>query len=64
MVHASDHGTVLPGEASYNNDYYALDPFVKLPTDQVLLVDELLGDGHWRNSEMYQQFHKPFDVGY
>jgi len=64
MVHASPQGTVLPGEASYNNYYYALDPFVDLPPDRIVTVDELLGDGFWRTSEMYQQFHKPFDVGY
>lgn len=64
MVHASPPGTVLQGEASYNNYYYALDPFVNLPTDRVLTVDELLGDSFWRNSEVYQQFLKPFDVGY
>ncbi|WP_373376144.1 helix-turn-helix transcriptional regulator [Cupriavidus nantongensis] len=64
MVHASAQGTVLPGEASYNNYYFALDPFVNLPTDRIVTVDELVGDSHWRSSDMYKQFHQPFDVGY
>ena len=64
MVHASAQGTVLPGEASYSNYYYALDPFVNLPADRMITVDELLGESFWRQSEMYQQFQKPFDVGY
>jgi DNA-binding CsgD family transcriptional regulator len=64
MINASPQGTVLPGEASYNNYYYALDPFVNLPTDRVLTVEELLGETFWRKSEMYLQFQKPFDVGH
>ena len=40
MVNASEHGgSTLAGETSYNNYYYALDPFVGLPSDRVVTID-------------------------
>src|ERR1700722_6444638 len=35
-------------EAEYNKHYYALDPFVDLPQDRVVTVQELIGDANWR----------------
>ncbi|ALX15755.1 helix-turn-helix transcriptional regulator [Burkholderia cepacia JBK9] len=64
MINASEESAPLTGVASYNNYYYALDPFVNLPADRVVTVDELLGVGVWRNSAMYAEFLQPFDVGY
>ncbi|HHT8991039.1 TPA: helix-turn-helix transcriptional regulator [Burkholderia cenocepacia] len=64
MINASENSAPLPGVASYNSYYYALDPFVNLPTDRVVTVDELLGAGVWRNSAMYVEFLKPLDVGH
>jgi len=49
-------------EAEYNKHYYALDPFVDLPQDRVVTVDELIGEANWRESEFYQQFLKPLDI--
>jgi DNA-binding CsgD family transcriptional regulator len=49
-------------EADYNKYYYALDPFVDLPQDQVVTVQELIGDPNWRESEFYKQFLKPLDI--
>src|SRR5580700_6555234 len=42
-------------EAEYNKHYYALDPFVDLPPDRVVTVNELIGDANWRESEFYKQ---------
>ncbi|MFM0247773.1 helix-turn-helix transcriptional regulator [Paraburkholderia sediminicola] len=64
MVHASETGPGLPGEASYNNYYYSLDPFVDLPTNRVVSVDEVFGDTGWLSSELYRQFLKPADIRY
>lgn len=65
MVHASHHGhSTMEGDAIYNSYYYALDPFVGLPSDRLVTVDEHLGGSHWCNSEFYQQFLKPADVRY
>lgn len=49
-------------EAEYNKHYYALDPFVDLPQDTVVTVNELIGDANWRESEFYKQFLKPLDI--
>jgi DNA-binding CsgD family transcriptional regulator/PAS domain-containing protein len=49
-------------EAEYNKHYYALDPFVDLPQDRVVTVQELIGDANWRESEFYKQFLKPLDI--
>ena len=49
-------------EAEYNKYYYALDPFVDLPQDRVVTVQELIGDANWRESEFYNQFLKPLDI--
>src|SRR5271166_591925 len=49
-------------EAEYNKHYYALDPFVDLPQDKVVTVQELIGDATWRESEFYKQFLKPLDI--
>ncbi|MFM0319495.1 helix-turn-helix transcriptional regulator [Paraburkholderia nemoris] len=64
MVHASEMGSGVPGEASYNNYYYSLDPFVGLPADRVVTVDEVFGDTGWLTSELYKQFLKPADIRY
>ena len=49
-------------EAEYNKHYYALDPFVDLPQDRVVTVQELIGEANWRESEFYKQFLKPLDI--
>jgi DNA-binding CsgD family transcriptional regulator len=61
-VHASEFGPVVPDSASYNNYYYSIDPFVGLPADRVVTVDEVFGDTGWLSSELYKQFLKPADV--
>src|SRR5260370_39290167 len=49
-------------EAEYNKHYYALDPFVDLPPDRVVTVNELIGNANLRESEFHQQFLKPLDI--
>ncbi|CAG2158007.1 hypothetical protein LMG31506_06210 [Cupriavidus yeoncheonensis] len=63
-VHASAHGTSLEAEASYNSYYYAIDPFINLPTDRAVTVDEALGAGNWCRSEIYRQFLQPLGIRY
>ncbi|WP_322056279.1 helix-turn-helix transcriptional regulator [Paraburkholderia sp. J63] len=62
MVSAS--GGDKPDEASYNDYYYSLDPFVGLPADRVVTVDEVFGETGWLSSELYKQFLQPADVRY
>jgi DNA-binding CsgD family transcriptional regulator len=62
MVNASEHGTTQPGETSYNSYYYSLDPFVGLPSDRVVTIDEHIGQAAWCGSELYRQFLHPLGV--
>ncbi len=62
MVHASQAGASAPDDASYNDYYYSLDPFVGLPAERVVTVDEVFGDTGWLSSELYKQFLQPADV--
>jgi DNA-binding CsgD family transcriptional regulator len=61
MVNSSGDRPLLR-EADYSNHYYALDPFVGLPADRVVTVEEIVGESKWRESEFYKQFLKPIDV--
>jgi DNA-binding CsgD family transcriptional regulator len=61
MVNAAGDRPVTRQD-EYNKYYYALDPFVDLPPDQVVTVQELIGDVNWRESEFYKQFLKPLDI--
>ena len=63
MTNASESGLV-PDEVAYNSYYYALDPFVGLPGDHVVTVDEVLGETGWVSSELYKQFLQPADIRY
>lgn len=61
MVNAAGDRPVTR-EGEYNKYYYALDPFVDLPPDRVVTVEELIGETKWRESEFYKQFLKPLDI--
>ncbi|POF42402.1 hypothetical protein B0D71_13350 [Pseudomonas laurylsulfativorans] len=43
-------------EHAYRAHYWTLDPFLELPIDQVLTIDEYLGASTWLNSEFYKRF--------
>ncbi|WP_175690319.1 helix-turn-helix transcriptional regulator [Burkholderia anthina] len=66
MIHASEASELVPGDwqVSYDSHYYALDPFVGLPADRVVTVDEVFGETGWLSSELYKQFLKPQDIRY
>lgn len=46
----------------YNDNYYALDPFVNLPLDRAFTVQESVGETHWTENAFYKQFLAPMDV--
>ena len=64
IVNASSYGTLLPGEPSYSEHYYAMCPFTTLPAGQVLTADELFGEPAWCEHEFYLQYLKPLDLRY
>lgn len=49
-------------EAAYQNYYFAFDPFIGLPEDRVVTVDEFVPSQDWLESPYYQQYMKPIDV--
>ena len=50
------------GYMSYATHYYALDPFVGLPADQVVTVHEILGEARWLESPLYKEYMAQHDV--
>jgi len=48
--------------ASYNQHFYALDPFVGLPERQVVSLIEFVSVPDWLNSAFYKNFMEPTDV--
>jgi len=50
------------GYVSYATHYYAFDPFVGLPPDQVVTVHEVLGEARWLESPLYKEYLAQHDV--
>jgi len=48
-------------QASYEKNFFALDPFVSLREDEVMTADELIGQ-QWLESPLYQEYLRPQDV--
>lgn len=64
IINASSDGcSVAEGKwSSYSA--FSLDPFVGLPPECVVTVDEMLGEGVWFASDFYKQFVEPYDIRY
>lgn len=54
--------TTQQDTASYRSNFFAVDPFVGLPPDDVLTVQELIGDEEWRASAMYREYLRPLGI--
>ncbi|WP_062267013.1 helix-turn-helix transcriptional regulator [Endozoicomonas arenosclerae] len=48
--------------ASYNKHFFAMDPFVDLPSSSVVTLDEFIPEGERKNSDYVQQFLAPMNV--
>ncbi|MFV3308402.1 helix-turn-helix transcriptional regulator [Pseudomonas sp. NY15181] len=60
MVNAN--GSSAEIVASYNQYYFNLDPFVDLPSGQVVTIDEFISQEAWLASEFYRNFAAPAGV--
>lgn len=60
MVNVGDVTT--EGLISYNSHFFAMDPFVGLPGDRMVTVNDILDEKAWMASPFYQEFLKPYDV--
>jgi DNA-binding CsgD family transcriptional regulator len=63
MVVTGDNVTEQ-GTASYKSHFFAVDPFVGLPPDDVVTVQELIGDEEWQRSAMYREYLRPLGIRY
>ncbi len=68
---AEDRGMVVfAGEARphihalYSSSLYAVDPFVNLPRDAVVMLEELIDEDEWLGSVIYRDFLEPLQVRY
>lgn len=44
--------------------HYLIDPFIDLPNDRILTVEEFLGEGIWEQSDLYRLHIKPHGIRY
>ena len=48
--------------ASYREEFFSLDPFVNLPLDKVVSLEDMLPDEELVGSEYYRQYLEPVDL--
>ena len=49
-------------EHSYSAHYWAMDPFLELPLNQVLTIDEYIGGEQWLASDLYRELLADGDI--
>lgn len=66
---AGDHGLMVnvgdvttEGQISYDSHFYAMDPFVGLPSDRMVTINEIIEEARWVETPFYREFLQPFDV--
>lgn len=64
LVRAGEHGEDLYGAAYNHFQVFSLDPFVGLPPDKVLAIDEMIDTQKWTSGEFYKQFIEPNQIRY
>jgi DNA-binding CsgD family transcriptional regulator/PAS domain-containing protein len=64
LVRASARGEDLYGAAYNHFQVFSLDPFVGLPADKVLAIDEMIDTRQWTQGEFYRQFIEPNHIRY
>lgn len=64
IVLSGNDGVIVAPDTFSSYYAFALDPFVDLPSDRVVTVDEMLGEHQWINSEFYKQFVQPHHIRY
>jgi DNA-binding CsgD family transcriptional regulator/PAS domain-containing protein len=56
-------GAALSGtQLTYERSFYALDPFVDLPCDRVLMLHECVDEQQWLDSALYSDFLSALDI--
>jgi DNA-binding CsgD family transcriptional regulator len=60
MIHAGN--VTAEGMSSYNTHFFALDPFMGIPDNQVVTAAELIGEKAWLDSTFYREFLEPHNI--
>ena len=63
-INASANGVEIYTGEYCQYEAFSLDPFIKLPADKVVTVDEIVGEANWINCEFYKQFVEPVGIRY
>ena len=64
IINAGPKGPFMEQGKFSSRTAFTLDPFVGLPPDKVLTVEEMIGAGDWHTSDFYKQFVEPYDIRY
>lgn len=64
LVRAGEQGPELFGASYSQFQTLSLDPFVDLPSDQIVTVDEMIDTRQWIAGEFYRQFLEPNRIRY
>ena len=62
LIRAGDRGAEIYGAAYNQYNVFSMDPFVGLPPDKVVTLDEMIDTQQWVNGEFYRQFIAPNDI--
>ncbi len=58
-------GRTQPALAAMScTDLVAIDPFVNLPRERMVMLEELIDDADWLAGTCYREFHAPVDIRY
>jgi DNA-binding CsgD family transcriptional regulator/PAS domain-containing protein len=62
---SQDQGLADPDDwelTAYREEFFSLDPFVNLPHNQVIALEDIMADGELELSDYYQQYLKPIGL--
>lgn len=62
---APDQGLADPGDwelTAYREEFFSLDPFVNLPVNRVIALEDILPDSELERSDYYQQYLEPIGL--
>lgn len=62
LIRAGDHGPEVYNAAYSHYQAFSLDPFVGLPVDRVVTIDEMIDSSTWMKGEFYTAFIEPNNI--
>ncbi|MBS0323979.1 MAG: helix-turn-helix transcriptional regulator [Proteobacteria bacterium] len=64
MIKITPRGVEVIEDAYTDYWGFYMDPFVGMPADQVVTMEELVGESRWLTSDYYRQFLEPYGARY